>query len=124
MKQAIIHAALLWLTPGMVAARCNGEASFAVVECSCTVRNRLRDGWSERRVLDAYYAPDMAATPEQVAAVADVLAGRAACGPEYFMYSEADVRWLGYEGYTPALVVRDGAGREVRFYERWFRREQ
>lgn len=122
MKNAVILAALLWLTPQMVADQCVTEASFAVRECSCSVRNRLTAGWSERRVLDAYYAVPGHADAAQVAAVADVLAGRAACGPEYFMYSEADVRWLGYEGYTPALVVRDGAGREVRFYERWFRK--
>lgn len=125
MKQAIILAALLWLTPGMVAAKCAGEASFALRECSCTVVNRLHAGWSEYRVLDAYYAPSVAATPEQVAAVAEVMEGRAACDPGlYFMWSREDVRWLGYEVYTPALVVTDGVGREVRFYGRWFRRSQ
>lgn len=36
MKYTIILAALLWtLTPQMVANRCAGEFSAAVVECSC-----------------------------------------------------------------------------------------
>ena len=87
------------------------------------VVNRLAAGWSEWRVLDAYYAPSVAATPEQVAAVADVLAGRVACDPGlYFMYSEADVRWLGYEHYTPVRIVRAADGRKVLFYTRWFKK--
>lgn len=126
MRNALLLIALLWtLTPQAVANKCNGEASFAVRECACTVVNRIAAGWSPGRVLEAYYAPAITATAEQVQAVADVMAGRGTCGPGlYFMYSRADVRWLGYEGYTPALVVQDGSGREVRFYERWFRREQ
>ena len=122
MKQAIILAALLWtLTPQAVANKCAAEASFAVRECACTVVNRIAEGWSPARVLDAYYAPSITATAEQVQAVADVLDGRAACGDEYFIYSWQDVQYLGYEDYMPVAVIQDG-DKEVWLFSRWFRR--
>ena len=126
MKPAIILAALLWLTPQMVADKCVSEASFAVRECACTVYNRLHAKprpWSEYKVLDAYYAVSGHASAEQVQAVADVLSGAAACGPEYFIYSKEDVAYLGYGHYEPVAVVTDG-DRAVMLFSRWFRREQ
>lgn len=123
-RYAIILAALLWLTPQVVADKCVSEASFAVRECACTVYNRLHAsprGWNPAKVLDAYYAKSGHADAPQVATVAAVLSGETACDPAlYFMYSTADVAYLHLESYTPALVVTDG-DREVRFYERWFR---
>ena len=47
----------IWLTTtfaGQVAAKCSGEAAFAVQECACTVKNRLEAGWSARGVLVHY----------------------------------------------------------------------
>jgi hypothetical protein len=124
MKQAIILAALLWLTPQMVADKCVSEAAFALPQCACTVVNRLRVGWSEYRVLDHYYAKSGRATPVQVATVAAVMDGRAACSPDlYFLYSASDVAYLGIGNYEPALVVRRG-DQEVWLFERWFRRKQ
>lgn len=76
------------LLPGVVASRCKGEASFAIAECACTVRNRIEAGWNPARVMSAYYAPDMPATPGEVASVAAILTGNEPCDPAlYFMYS-------------------------------------
>lgn len=88
------------------------------------VVNRLAAGWSEWRVLDAYYAPDAPATEEQVHRVAAVLDGREACSPDlYFMWSAADIAYLHYGDYEPALVVQNGS-QKVLFYSRRFRQEQ
>jgi hypothetical protein len=115
---------LLALTPTAIAQRCAGEASFAVQECACTVRNRLDAGWSAHRVLEAYYAPDAHATPAQVATVAAVMAGDEACSADlYFMYSWADVAYLGLGDYTPALVVESN-GKVIFFFPRWFKRTE
>lgn len=79
-----------------VANRCRGEATFAIQACACTIKNRLAAGWSERRVLEHYYAPDSHATPTEVAQVAAVLDGRTVCPVDfYFMFSETDRRYLG-----------------------------
>lgn len=110
------------LLPGVVASRCKGEASFAIAECACTVRNRIEAGWNPARVLEHYYASDSRATHDEVATVQAILAGDAPCDPAlYFMWSRADVQHLGIGHYPPALVVQNG-GREVRFYPRFFRR--
>lgn len=126
-RSAIILAALVFvLTPQAVANRCVNEASFAIEQCACTVYNRLHAeplGWNPAKVLEAYHASDGHADAAQVATVAAVLAGETACGAEYFLYSREDVRWLGYERYTPVAVVRSG-GKEVRIYSRWFQKEQ
>lgn len=107
-----------------VANRCKGEASFAVGPCACTVRNRIEAGWNPAKVLSHYYAPDVSATSAEVAEVRSILAGKASCEPAlYFMYSRADVAYLGIGHHAPALVVQAG-GREVRFYGRWFRDQE
>lgn len=112
------------LTPAAIAAKCRGEASFAVSQCACTVRNRLDAGWSEYRVLDAYHAPSVQASPEQVQLVADVMSGAISCDPGlYFMYGAGDVQALKLEQFEPALIVRSG-DKEVRFYQRRFRRSK
>lgn len=109
--------ALLTPTPTAVANRCAGESAGAVPECACSVLNRIRAGWNPARVLDAYFAADKQATPAQVQAVADVLSGAAACPSDYyFMFSRADIRALGIEGYAPAGCVGG-----VCFFGRWFR---
>jgi hypothetical protein len=110
------------LTPQAVANRCAGEFSepVAIAHCACTVQNRIQAGWSQWRVLSAYYAPDALATPADVATVAAVLDGTTACGDEYFMLSKADTIMLGIDHIEPVLTVRRG-GQEVRFFERRFR---
>lgn len=123
----IILAALVWtLSPVTVANRCVGEFSApgALAPCACTVKNRLASGWNPELVLSAYFAPDGHASTAQVATVAAVLSGEVSCDPRlYFMLSRADVAYLGYEQYAPALVVCAG-DKCVQFYERWFRRER
>jgi hypothetical protein len=112
---------LLSISPVAVANRCRGEASFAIPECACSVRNRLDAGWAESKVLSAYYAPDAVATPAEVEQVRQILSREATCDPNlYFMYSRADTVNLGIS-QTPALVVSDG-DREILFYSRWFRK--
>ena len=124
-KRAIILAAWLALSPVAVANRCTAEASFAVRECSCAVRNRIAAGWNPAKVLSAFYAPDAVATPDQVQAVADMLDGSAVCDKRlYFMWSDADIAYLRLEAYTPALVVTGDDGRKVSFYSRRFQKEQ
>jgi hypothetical protein len=108
-----------WFTV-RVAARCKGEASFAVGACACTVKNRLEAGWGEGRVLEHYYAPDGKVNGEDVALVGKVLSGELACpGDYYFMFSTQDKRHLGLGEHGLAGVVWDGRGkRAVWFYAR------
>lgn len=101
-----------------VAARCKGEASFAVTECACTVRNRLGAGWSVGNVLDAYYAADAQPTQQEVDMVASVLDIGQGCGAEYFMWSLQDCQSLGIDDIAPLerVVLVDGV-LEVWLYE-------
>lgn len=116
----LIVASLPFVTA--VANRCKGEFHAAIPECACTVRNRLDAGWNPAKVLRHYYAVDSQATAAEVATVRSILTGATPCDPAlYFMYSRADTEYLGIAHMTPALVVSD-AGREVRFFERWYRR--
>lgn len=109
------------IDPAAVAARCNGEASFGLAECVCTVKNRLDVGWAESRVLSAYYANDVAVTPAQVQIAADILNEVSTCNPNlYFMYSKQDTLYLKIDHIVPVLVLHNGA-QEIHFYERWFR---
>ena len=122
MNKILLLLILVWLTPAMIAARCRGEASFAIEPCACSVKNRLENGWSEYRVLSAYYARDILPSAAEVQAVADVMSGVTACDPEiYFMYSRQDTIVLGIQDRQAVLVVTDGE-REVRFYGRWYRK--
>jgi hypothetical protein len=101
-----------------VAARCKGEAPFAIAECACTVRNRLSAGWSEGKVLEAYYASDALPTQEEIDLVASVLDIGQGCGAEYFMWSLQDCRRLGIDDIAPLrrVVLVDGV-LEVWLYE-------
>lgn len=80
-----------------VAARCSGESSRAVHACACTVRNRLLAGWSEHRVLDAYYAPDVRPTARAVAEAGRGLAGEGCSDDWYFIISPSDAAYLGWD---------------------------
>ena len=124
MPRSILYISLFFVLsfPALVASRCKGEASFAVGQCACTVKNRLDAGWVKGKVLSAFYAPDVQATNLEIDAVAAVLDGTARCDPRlYFMYSKADTIHLGIDHLTPVLSVKS-ENKEVRFYERWFRR--
>lgn len=95
-----------------IAARCKGEAVFAVKECVCTVNERIKNGWSLDRVLWHYYAPSIAATPEEIKLAGDVLNGSIPC-PEgmYYMFSASDIRGLGLSPSDATVVVADGEKR-------------
>ena len=86
---------LVELTPERVAARCAGEAQNGVAICACSVRSRLQAGWSEDKVLDAYFARDRKPTPDQVRQAQNGLDGVGCLGTEYFLFSSADMRKLG-----------------------------
>lgn len=103
-----------------VAARCKGEAGFAVGACACTVKNRLEAGWSQGRVLEHYYAPDGKVASEDVALVGAVLGGEMACpGDYYFMFSSDDKRNLGLgEQGLAGVVWETGHKRAVWLYAR------
>lgn len=104
--------------PQRVAERCKGEASWAVPECACTVRNRLDAGFTEQNVLTPYYAQDAAPSPFDLYATTYILTY--GCRPDlYFMFSNHDVAVLGLDYVLPLLVVREpgsSAARSVRFY--------
>jgi hypothetical protein len=98
-----------------VAARCKGEAAFAVSECACTVHNRLSGGWSEHNVLIAYFAEDVTPTEFDIWVTAHVL--KNGCREDlWFMFSSQDVAKLGLDYVLPLLTVRSEEGKVVRFY--------
>ena len=79
-----------------VAARCSGESSADVWECACTVRNRIASGWSVRKVLSAYYAPDVRPSDQAVVEARKGLHG-VECNPDwYYLMSASDLRYLGW----------------------------
>jgi hypothetical protein len=98
-----------------VAARCKGESAYAIGACTCTVRNRLLAGWSEARVLDAYFAADVPPTEAEVTLATQMLIG---CRTDlWFMFSTADRSTLGLETVTPVLTIVGATG-AVHFYPR------
>lgn len=97
----LLVAGLVWLTPAFVervADRCTGEASFAVEACACTVKNRIDVGWNPAKVLNAYYAPDIASSADSQATVAAILAGETDCPDTYYyIWSSSDLRYIGLD---------------------------
>lgn len=55
-----------------VAAKCNGEAAWALEPCVATVRNRLDNGWNRDNVLSQYYANDYPYTQEDLKTVKEI----------------------------------------------------
>ena len=88
-----------WATDSFVysvAARCSGESSADVWECACTVRNRIASGWSVRKVLSAYYAPDVRPSDQAIDEARKGLHGLE-CSPDwYYLMSASDLRYLGW----------------------------
>lgn len=104
------------VNPVRVAARCKGEASFAVAGCACTVVERLEAGWNPAKVLNAYYAGDSRPTEEDVAVVQSVLSGRVDCiDGMYYMFSASDTNYLHLDRDKATVSVSD-KGREIYFY--------
>lgn len=105
--------------PEQVAAKCKGEASFAIPECACTVYNRLQAGWIQDKVLDAYYAKPVEPTEFEVWAVTHVL--NEGCDlPIYFMFGKGDFWLPGIKWIEPWCYVEQG-NQGVYFYERDYR---
>jgi len=104
--------------PERVAARCAGEARFALQECACVVRNRLAGGFTENTVLRPFFAPDQPVTADEVAQVERVLNGYWPCDPRiWYMFSVSDCRRLGLPE-AEAVQVVNGPGRwRVLFYD-------
>lgn len=111
------------VTAQQIANRCKGEASFAIAECACSVLNREKAGWNKGLVLNAYYAPDVQATPGEVALVENVMNGTEMCNPDlYFMLSPQCTITLGISTLGPVLTVKDpNSNKEIRFFERWYK---
>ena len=105
--------------PERVAARCAGEARFALQECACVVKNRLLGGWTQTNVLKPFFAPDQPVTAAEVEQVERVLDGYWPCDPRiWYMFSVQDCRRLGLPEVEAVLVVQ-GPGRwRVLFYDR------
>lgn len=101
--------------PRAVAARCKGESAYAIGECACTVRNRLLAGWSQNRVLDAYFAEDVEPVPAEIWLAGYYLKD---CRPDlWFMFSGHDVAVLGLDYELPLLSIYTPVG-SVRFFAR------
>ena len=100
-----------------VADKCKGEAPHALQHCACTVRNRLIAGWSQNRVLSAYFAAPRRATEDELRSVDVVLRGEGgACDARwYFMFSDDDRRLLRLQD-VPALYFVRGATGTVYLY--------
>ena len=99
-----------------LAARCKGEAAFAIGACACVGRNRLAAGQSETDVLAAFYAAPRPPTAFEVRRVEAVLTGYWPCDPRlFFMFSVDDVWRLGLDEADAIKEVRRGA-RRVLFY--------
>lgn len=98
-----------------VAAKCKGEADFAIPECACTVYNRLEAGWDVRYVLDAYYANPRVPYPAEVWMVTQVL-GEGCDLPLYYMFGKQDFWLPGIKWITPYCYLEKG-NRGVYFYE-------
>lgn len=100
-----------------VAARCKGEAPHAIPDCTCTVKWRLVYGWSQARVLDAYYAADATPTDAEAALARAILTTPGRCPVEiYFMFSRSDTHYLGISHIEPVKKVVGPTG-ESWFYE-------
>ena len=97
------------------------EASFSdevLAAEACTVRNRLRTGWSVDDVLSAYFAPDGIATPDQIAVVRDVLDGRRTCPSSwYYALSQQDATYWTPHACGPVAVFESGiTGKAIWIY--------
>ena len=89
-----------------VAARCKGEASFAIALCACVVKNRLAGGYSEANVLDAFYAADVTPTATEIWLADRVLVGYWPCDPRlWYMFSSHDCWRLALDPGKALLVV-------------------
>ena len=58
---------------------------------TCTVKNRLDKGWNPEKVMNAYIAPYITPSEEEIAFVKDVIEN-GDCPPVYFFYSEWAVK--------------------------------
>jgi len=97
--------------PERVAARCAGEARFALQECACVVKNRLAGGFTENTVLRPFFAPDQPVTADEVLQVERVLNGYWPCDPRgWYLFSVQDCRRLGLPE-SEAVQVVYGPGR-------------
>lgn len=99
-----------------VAAKCTGEAAFAVAECACTVFNRLDAGISPDVVLDAYFAEPVSPSPFALWATREVLTHGCTL-PLWFMFSTSDTFVLGLNDTPPLLRVTKG-NLSIHFYDR------
>ena len=101
-----------------VARKCAGESRTLLPQCACVVLNRIHRGWSRASVLIQFFAPDRQVTAVEVAGVKAVLEGKAPCDPRwYFMYSRADVYYLGIQGLKPIALFELGHGDAIYMYE-------
>lgn len=106
------------VNPVRVAARCKGEASFAIAGCACTVVERLEAGWNPAKVLNAYYASDSKPTEEDISVVQSILSRRVDCiDGMYYMFSESDTNYLRLDRDKATTSVSD-KGRSIYFYPR------
>lgn len=115
--RTILALVVVWLSVGFadqVAARCSGEASFAVQACACTVKNRIDAGWNPHRVLTHYHAPDVRPAPAAVEVTRATLAGELDCPPAYYyLWSHTDIVQIGLRHEDASGKFCDERGRCV-----------
>ena len=104
-------------------AKARGEASFAVEQILCTMRNRIAAGWSQHNVLDAYYAPLVYGSDglwmAQVEMAREIFEGRWPCDKRLCFALGTWDTWQPHGGNPVLVVYRDmsqPAKGHVRFY--------
>lgn len=100
-----------------VAAKCKGEARFAIAECATTVYNRLQYAWTEENVLDPYFATSIMPTRSEAWIVDSILV--APQSPDerlFFMLSYSDLQNLCLDP-NDALVTKTNGVLSVYFYD-------
>lgn len=70
---------------------------------TCTVKNRLVAGWSQSKVMSAYYAPYSIPSKEEKRIVRNVLESDMDCENLYFAYSQNDIENMN-EFVIPVLI--------------------
>jgi hypothetical protein len=102
-----------------VAARSLGEASFALAEIACTIKNRLAVSRVPlSTVLRAYRAADVPPKPAQIETVRKVFEGELHCPPTWwYAISLQDTRrWKPHP--QPAVIIRRSDRSQIWIFER------
>lgn len=96
MKKLLIYLITIALITNFnyIAGKLKGEGATLnedLFVMACTVKNRLDKGWNSKRVMNAYIAPYITPSGEEIEFVKDTIEN-GDCPPVYFFYSEWAVK--------------------------------